>query len=203
MKPGPVILVSTDERHLWYVIDRRVIMDAAVAIGVSEDFTYNGKTYDFDTPRGKRTIIKKEKNPIWTVPAWHYYEKATQRGLEVVHIEAGQNYMLEDSTVIQVREKQVGRVNRAGNFWPFTPGIEIVFDNKIFVPPMGTAQRQVSDALGPYKLDMGSGYLIHGTHEDNENSIGQAVSHGCVRMHNVDVERLYHLVPVGTPVFIF
>ena len=48
---------------------------------------------------------------------------------------------------------------------------------------------------------MGDGYLIHGTNQDT--SVGDAVSHGCVRMYNDDVARLYELVPVGTPIFIF
>ncbi|MDD3652894.1 MAG: peptidoglycan-binding protein [Desulfotomaculaceae bacterium] len=42
------------------------------------------------------------------------------------------------------------------------------------------------------------GYGIHGT--DNEASIGRAVSHGCVRMYNDDVIRVYDLVPLGTRV---
>ena len=41
-------------------------------------------------------------------------------------------------------------------------------------------------------------YGIHGT--NNPASIGKAVSKGCIRMHNRDVEELYSLVPVGTPV---
>jgi lipoprotein-anchoring transpeptidase ErfK/SrfK len=97
----------------------------------------------------------------------------------------------------------VGRLNHYGNFWAFTPGLEIIFDGKIFMPPMGTRQRQVPDALGPFKLDMGDGYLLHGTNIFNEDTIGEAVSHGCVRLTNEDLDRLYHMVPVGTPVFIF
>lgn len=42
------------------------------------------------------------------------------------------------------------------------------------------------------------GYGIHGT--DDLASIGNAVSHGCVRMHNRDVEELYDRVPLGTMV---
>ena len=71
------------------------------------------------------------------------------------------------------------------------------------MPPMTALQRKVTDALGPYKLDMGEGYLIHGTHQDNSDSIGQAASHGCVRMRNADLAILYQFVPAGTPVFIF
>src|SRR5690606_29075350 len=91
-------------------------------------------------------------------------------------------------------------LHTSGNFWPFTPGNEIIFDGKIFVPPFGTAQRAVPDALGPYKLDTGDGYLIHGTHIYNEDSVGDAVSHGCVRMRNDDLAILYQVVPVGTAV---
>lgn len=42
------------------------------------------------------------------------------------------------------------------------------------------------------------GFGIHGT--NNPNSIGKAVSHGCVRMYNNDVIELYDIVPIGTPV---
>jgi lipoprotein-anchoring transpeptidase ErfK/SrfK len=43
-------------------------------------------------------------------------------------------------------------------------------------------------------------YRIHGTNEDW--SIGQAVSSGCFRMWNEDVEHLYSQVPVGAKVVI-
>ncbi|MEG0451390.1 MAG: L,D-transpeptidase family protein, partial [Lysinibacillus sp.] len=38
-------------------------------------------------------------------------------------------------------------------------------------------------------------YGIHGT--NNPSSIGHAVSHGCIRMHNEDVEELARTVPIG------
>jgi len=41
---------------------------------------------------------------------------------------------------------------------------------------------------------------IHGTNEPN--SIGRFVSHGCVRMHNEEVEELFEIVRVGTPVLV-
>ena len=41
---------------------------------------------------------------------------------------------------------------------------------------------------------------IHGTPSDD--SIGRYASHGCIRMHNSEVEALYPLVPVGTHVII-
>jgi lipoprotein-anchoring transpeptidase ErfK/SrfK len=41
---------------------------------------------------------------------------------------------------------------------------------------------------------------IHGT--TSPDSIGRYASHGCIRMHNADVEELYELVPVGAKVII-
>jgi hypothetical protein len=41
---------------------------------------------------------------------------------------------------------------------------------------------------------------IHGT--TSPDSIGRYASHGCIRMHNEQVEELYNLVPVGTKVII-
>jgi lipoprotein-anchoring transpeptidase ErfK/SrfK len=46
----------------------------------------------------------------------------------------------------------------------------------------------------------GSLYRIHGSNEPH--TIGQAVSSGCIRMTNDDVEDLYHRVRVGTKVIV-
>jgi hypothetical protein len=200
---GAKILVSTENRWLWFIHGTDTLLSVPIAVGVGTDFEYNGKKWNFSTPRGRRSVVKKEENPIWTVPSWHYYEKASLRGLKAVHVAPGKKYALDDGSWIEMRDGEVGRVNQNGYFWPFTPGIEIIFDDKLFIPPMNTPQRRVPDALGPYKLDMGDGYLIHGTHLYNQDSIGLPASHGCVRMHNEDLELLYAMVEPKTPVFIF
>ncbi len=41
---------------------------------------------------------------------------------------------------------------------------------------------------------------IHGTPADS--SIGSYASHGCIRMHNSEIEQLYPMVDVGTRVII-
>ena len=46
----------------------------------------------------------------------------------------------------------------------------------------------------------GGAYGIHGN--ANESSIGKYVSHGCIRMHNADVNAFFPQVSVGTPVYI-
>ncbi|HUF51741.1 MAG TPA: L,D-transpeptidase [Longimicrobiales bacterium] len=198
---GLRIMVAIDARALWLMRDTLVLFRAPIAVGTEQPFTYAGRRYDFTTPIGERRVLGRDTMPLWVPPDWHYFEVAAERGLEVVNVRSGQRYVLADSTHIELRGSAVGRVNRFGNFWPFTPGAEIIFGDRIYVPPLGSRQRQVPAVLGTHKLVLGDGYLIHGT--DREDSIGDAVSHGCVRMYNEDVARLYDLVPIGTPVYIF
>lgn len=44
----------------------------------------------------------------------------------------------------------------------------------------------------------GGNYGIHGT--NNPDSIGKAISNGCIRMHNHQIEELFPQVSIGTPV---
>ena len=58
-----------------------------------------------------------------------------------------------------------------------------------------------SNPLGTRAMDLNSrGIRIHGT--SNVGSIGFNASHGCIRMRMSDVEELFSLVDVGTPVII-
>lgn len=198
---GQRIVVSRGERHLWLLDGERVVFSAPVAVGRDTVFRYRDRSWDFSTPQGVRTVRDKQAMPVWIPPEWHYLELAAERGLEPVRLERGSVFPLADGTRIEVRDDQVGRVNQYGNFRPFRPGTEIVFEGFIFVPPFGTAQREVPDVLGTRRLILGDGYLIHGT--PDEASIGQGASHGCVRMRNADVEILFALVDVGTPVYIY
>jgi lipoprotein-anchoring transpeptidase ErfK/SrfK len=59
------------------------------------------------------------------------------------------------------------------------------------------------DPSNPIKarwLGIFDGVGIHGTSDDG--SIGSNASHGCIRMHIPDVEKLYDEVPVGSAVYI-
>jgi lipoprotein-anchoring transpeptidase ErfK/SrfK len=58
-----------------------------------------------------------------------------------------------------------------------------------------------NNPMGEFALTLDDGtYAIHGT--NRPSSIGRFVSHGCIRMHNQDIRRLYSLVQIGTPVIV-
>ena len=57
--------------------------------------------------------------------------------------------------------------------------------------------------MGRYKMALGipgGSYLIHGT--NRPAGIGMQVTHGCMRLYPEDIEALYGMVPIGTPVTI-
>ncbi|MEK5476583.1 L,D-transpeptidase family protein [Paenibacillus sp. FSL R5-0407] len=59
-------------------------------------------------------------------------------------------------------------------------------------------------AFGPRWLGLNVPWGIYGIHGTNRPySIGQHLSHGCIRMQNRDVLDLYELIPVGTKVTIY
>ncbi|MEX0908048.1 MAG: L,D-transpeptidase [Gemmatimonadota bacterium] len=200
---GMKIMVSVNERRLRLISDRDTLLSVPVAVGMGRNFEYNGKVFRFETPTGRRKVLAKSENPLWVPPEWHYMEKAAKRDLELVRLADGDTIELSDESLLVVKGTEIGRVNQFGNFWAFPPGTELIFDGRIFVPPFGTGLRSVPQALGPYKLELGDGYLIHGTHIYNAESVGSAVSHGCVRMNNSELDRLYFMVEPGTPVFIY
>lgn len=75
------------------------------------------------------------------------------------------------------------------------PGSAWAADMPASIPP------GPGNPLGTRAMNLNApGIRIHGTNK--VNSIGTAASHGCVRMLRSDVEALYEMVEVGTPVYI-
>lgn len=73
-------------------------------------------------------------------------------------------------------------------------------ENKLPVPPANDPRRREAGGLGAAAIYIGEGLAIHGT--DKPHLLGQRVSHGCIRLSNRDVMRLYHELQVGAEVVI-
>lgn len=195
------VVVSMFDRELYVLDGSDTLMVAPVAVAVDTTLSYNGRSWKFETPRGKRRVLSKSANPVWTPPEWHYAEVAGRQGLRLAHLERGRTVPLSDGRRLTIRGDRVGTLDAAGSFTALPVDEEIVFDGTVFVPPTGTANRRIEGELGKYKLSLGEGYLLHGT--PHTASIGTAATHGCVRLLDEDIEWLYDQVPVGTPVYIY
>lgn len=202
---APYIVVSITERRLWYKQGDSVLFTAPVATGSGKQLVVKGndQVMRFETPRGRLVVTRRDSAPAWIPPDWHFQEQANKRRMGVVQLVRGQPLPLKDGSQITVQGNDVVRLGKGGSAEPLSAsdGREIVADGKIVIPPYGTNQRKYADVLGTRRLYLGDGYALHGT--NNPASVGQAVSHGCVRLRNPDIEALYDMVAVGTPVFIY
>ena len=107
---------------------------------------------------------------------------------------------------------------RPGTRWIFdTPRGEFTIQSKLTNPiwvkpdwafleegqgiPADAEQRLEPGVLGDYALGFGKGYFIHGTLY--ARLLGQNVTHGCIRLNDDDLQRVYQLSKVGTTVMIF
>ena len=92
-------------------------------------------------------------------------------------------YIYKDMTLIKCYKIAIGK--------PSTP------------TPVGNFKilQKIKNPGGPFGtrwMRFYKSYGIHGT--NNPSSIGKDVSNGCVRMYNKDVEEVYDLVTIGSPV---
>ena len=107
---------------------------------------------------------------------------------------------------LQVRRLSDGRILLRAPIAVGKPGAETPLGRNYYVDARFVPRDQF---LGSYALETsaysrlsewpGGGVVgIHGT--DEPQLIGEAVSHGCIRMLNRDVDRLQRLAPLGTPI---
>lgn len=102
--------------------------------------------------------------------------------------------VIEDGAPVEVYEIAVGKpstpspvgtftiVNRLANPTYYRPGLVVAPGSR---NPLGTRWMGLSE----------KGFGIHGT--SDPSSIGYAKSHGCIRLRNADVERLYERLRAG------
>ena len=175
----PYLVVSLAERRVLMIQANDTVFRAPVAIGSGKTVVIDGVTKRFQTPRGKMAITSKELDPVWVPPNWHYVEVARRNGLGIIDMSNASPNALGGYPAGQV---------------PIRGG-------SVIIPPWGSPQRQYRGKLGAAKLEMYDGYYFHGT--DNESSVGDAASHGCLRMRRDDILWMYKNVPTGTPVYIY
>jgi L,D-transpeptidase-like protein len=204
-KDKPYLVVSLEENRLWLKKGDQTEFTTQVATGSGKTLVREGSatTWRFETPRGRLTVLSKEKDPVWRPPDWHFEEQARKRGLSAIHLQRGSAIATADGGVITTQGNDVvkrypdGRVN----VLDADDGREIVAGGQLIVPPLGTTAREYKGVLGTHRLNLGNGYALHGTNQPS--SIGRSVSHGCIRLLNEDIAKLYDIVPVGTPIYIY
>jgi L,D-transpeptidase YbiS len=69
-------------------------------------------------------------------------------------------------------------------------------------PPSARSSERYDEAtLGAYALNIGDGYMLHGTLY--QRFLGLPVTHGCVRLGDADLEVIFNTLDKGAKVFIY
>jgi lipoprotein-anchoring transpeptidase ErfK/SrfK len=217
---GQTIIVSTAENKLYVRRGGQTVFEAVCSTGKGTTLAIDGKTIVFDTPIGKLSVKMKEENPQWVPPDWHYVEQARKNAMRVVRLDPGSPIDARTGDPARKRDEGVWswfsghRSNPVlkvkgdtiveedgGTERELPPGKMIVAGDAIVIPPINTKQRHFDKVLGKYRLELGDGYGIHGT--DEPEKLGQSVSHGCVRLGDEDIAKLYAMANVGDAVVIY
>jgi hypothetical protein len=195
------VIVSLDRCRLWVVKDSAdTLLSTKVAVGSGGTLRYSGRSWFFETPPGIRTVLSKEIDPVWIRPDWGYVEVAKRLHLRVDSVTARRPHRFEDGTSLVVRGNSVGILSDSV-FEALDPEYEIIFDGVLYVPPIGTENRAVRGTLGKFRLNLGDGIGLHGTRETA--TIGQPVTHGCLRLGDNELAWVFAHIPIGTKVYIY
>ena len=216
------ILVSTAENRLWVRRGRQAVFTAVVSTGKGTTLEVGGRKLVFDTPTGRFKILSKEENPVWVPPDWHYVEEARRRKLDLVRAKPGDAIDADTGEavapgpsgvwslveggrqsrrVLRVRADTIVEVAPDGSEREVEPRQFLRAGKALIVPPLSSRQRHLEKTLGRYRLNLGDGYALHGTQAVGQ--LGRSVSHGCVRLGDEDLEKLYAMARVGDEVIIY
>ena len=195
------VVVSIAARWLWVIgSGGDTLRSAPVAVGSGRRFSLGGRTWLFATPTGIRKVLSVEVDPLWIRPDWAYGELARQRKLRLDSVSVRRPHGFTNGDSLVVRGQEIGVV-RSAAFTPWAVDRDVVIGRVLYMPPIGSPYRASAGVLGRYRLNLGSSVGIHGTQD--KTSIGRAVTHGCLRLGDHDLEWVYLNVPVGTLVFIY
>jgi lipoprotein-anchoring transpeptidase ErfK/SrfK len=95
--------------------------------------------------------------------------------------------------IFTVRNKQQNR--------PWVKPDWAFIEDGLPIPSARSAERIDYSTLGDYALEIGNGYMLHGTLY--QRFLGLAVTHGCVRLGDKDLEIIYNTLSKGSKVFIY
>ncbi|MEI6679987.1 MAG: L,D-transpeptidase [Mariniphaga sp.] len=95
--------------------------------------------------------------------------------------------------IFTVRNKQQNR--------PWVKPDWAFIEDGLPIPSARSAERIDYSTLGDYALEIGNGYMLHGTLY--QRFLGLPVTHGCVRLGDKDLEIIYNTLSKGSKVFIY
>ena len=154
-------------------------------------------TFAKQAPRGRYIVIDRGNNRLWVRTAKEVeHEAVVSTGSGTTLKESGGKQRTWTFETPQGRLKVLSM--RRNPIW-VKPDWAFLEEGE--QPPTRTSERVDKGSLGEWALDLGDGYMIHGTLY--ERLLGRSLTHGCVRVGREDLREVARLAHPGTPVFIY
>jgi len=148
-------------------------------------------------PRGRYIVIDRRNNRLWVRTADQVVHEAV--------VSTGSGTILRESGGKQrswTFDTPIGRLAvlsmRRNPVW-VKPDWAFLEEGE--APPKSVSDRIEKGTLGEWALDLGDGYMIHGTLY--ERLLGRGITHGCIRVGRDDLREIARLARPGMPVFIY
>lgn len=148
-------------------------------------------------PRGTYVVIDRANNRLWLRRRGEVTLDAT--------VSTGSGTILQEASGAERKwtfDTPPGRFTvlskRANPVWTKP---DWAFLEEGMQPPATLAERREKGSLGEWALDLGDGYMIHGTLY--ERLLGRSLTHGCIRVGREDLRAVARAAGPGTPVYIF
>lgn len=147
-------------------------------------------------PAGAYVVVDRTNNRLWLKKGERTVLEAlcsTGSGKQLVHEESGQSWRFDTPTGVRRVRGRVEKPTWRKPDWAFVEEGQPI--------PRREKDRFENGVLGEYALDLGDGYLIHGTLY--EGLLGRSLTHGCVRLGRDPLREVYAACGSGTPVYLF
>jgi YihY family inner membrane protein len=72
---GPYVVVHLEENRVFVMEGNRVRWSAPAGTGTGFQLEGDGRSWTFTTPVGLFQVLRKEKDPIWIAPDWHFVQR--------------------------------------------------------------------------------------------------------------------------------
>lgn len=193
-RPVGVTVAPAELAAAFAALDRETLVELTGALEVEQRRLR--RELDRRTPKGRYVVIDRTHNRLLVKDGdtvLLFAVCSVGSGTVLRDIATGREWVFDTPRgQFTVRAKIRNPVWRKPD-WAFVEAAEPV--------PSDPRDRFEYGVLGDYALDLGDGYLIHGTLY--ERLLGRSVTHGCVRLGRDDLRDVYALARVGTPVYIF
>ncbi|MEQ9448676.1 MAG: L,D-transpeptidase family protein [Rhodospirillaceae bacterium] len=204
---GATYRLYSPDQHAVGHLDLYVTGDSDVLLDVARSHGF-GFTEFMASNRGTAPWFPPDGTPV-ILPGMHFFPDAPREGV-VINLAAHRLfYFPKGKPEVITFPIGIGRIGvetplgstqvvrkAADPIWFPTPAHRAANPNL----PAAVAPGP-SNPLGRFALYLGwPHYLVHGTNKPD--GIGRTVSSGCIRLFPEDIEQIYNLVPVGTPVHV-